>query len=351
MIEIKTINYHNEDELETFYRTGKTIRMGLSFQEIDWTDDHGLNQLVDQSSIQIQLFVGKGNGHLGRIAAIHFEGESHGILGWYECGNDRALSQDLLETALNKLKSWGCQKVIGPMNGSSWNTYRFNKTSDKPLMPGDPYQPLYYIQQWEQVGFKEKTVYQSDKAPVDLFEPMTLEEGKELAQQFNLTVDYYPITNSPEFLQQMHQFYHACFAGNPLFQSIDQESFNELSHKFARILYQECSLLVCNREGDPVSVLLSYKDIYHQLYESGQITDPIHQQKRLFIKTIATHPDWQGKQIGTLLVNLTQNLAKNSGIKEIYHMLMFKENLSATKGKEKFVTEKVREYALYEKEL
>ena len=351
MIEIQQINHQDADALENFYRIGKTIRTGLSYQEIDWTDDHGVDQLIDQDNIQIQLLQGKGNGHLGRLAVIHFQGESHGIIGWYECGDDDELSQELLNAAFEILRTWKCDQVIGPMNGSTWNTYRFNKTSDKPLLPGDPYQPLYYIRQWEKAGFSEKTTYQSDRAPVDLFAPMTLKEGQELAKQFNLSVDYYPTENTPEFLKQMHEFYHTCFARNPLFQPINQKDFNELSAKFARILNQECSLLVKDREGNPVSVLLSYQDIYHDHYKAGQITDEIHKQKRLFIKTIATHPDWQGKQIGTLLVNLTQNLAKEAGYAEIYHLLMFKENLSATKGKEKFVTEKVREYALYQKAL
>jgi ribosomal protein S18 acetylase RimI-like enzyme len=116
-------------------------------------------------------------------------------------------------------------------------------------------------------------------------------------------------------------------------------------------LNRDCSLIVRDRENKPVSVLLAYRDVYHELYAAGKTTDPDHLKKRLFIKTIATHPDYQGKQIGTLLVNLTQNLAKEAGYEEIYHMLMYKDNLSATKGKEKFVTKKVREYALMEKTL
>ena len=69
--------------------------------------------------------------------------------------------------------------------------------------------------------------------------------------------------------------------------------------------------------------------------------------KKLLIKTIATLPEWRNKQIGTLMINLVHNLANESEYDEIYHLLMYQENLSATKGKEKFVTTCVRQYALF----
>ena len=352
MIDITLLDKQNQDAIADFYAIGSAIRKSLSAAELNWTDDYGLEQFIQKEGIEVELIRAKGNGHLGRIAVIRFDNQPDlGILGWYECGDDDAVSQALLEAATKQCRAWGCKKVIGPMNGSTWNAYRFNLTADKPLLPGDPYQPLYYVRQWRDFGFTDKAVYQSDLAPSDLFQPMTLEEGKELAKQFNLSVDYYPADNQPDFLKKMYQFYHDCFSMNPLFQSISQDDFDRLSDQFAKILNRDCSLIVRDRENKPVSVLLAYRDVYHELYAAGKTTDPDHQKKRLFIKTIATHPDYQGKQIGTLLVNLTQNLAKEAGYEEIYHMLMYKDNLSATKGKEKFVTKKVREYALMEKSL
>jgi len=105
--------------------------------------------------------------------------------------------------------------------------------------------------------------------------------------------------------------------------------------------------LVTDKNDTPVAVTLCYKDIYHNYYLAGKISDNDHAKKRLLIKTIATHPDWQGKQIGTLMINLVLNMANENGYEEIYHLLMYQDNLSATKGKEKFVTKKIREYAIY----
>ena len=227
----------------------------------------------------------------------------------------------------------------------------FNKTADKPLLPGEPYQPLYYINLWENFGFKTYANYQSSIAPNDLFEPMTMAEGRELANQYNLKVDFYPTHPNAVFLDKMYNFYHACFKSNPLFKTIPKEDYLKLSAKFATILNSKLSLIVSDKEDNPVAITLSYKDIYHAYYLEGKINDNTHAKKRLFIKTIATHPDWQGKQIGTLMINLVHNLANENGYEEIYHLLMFQENLSATKGKEKFTTNIIREYAIYYKDI
>ncbi len=347
MTEIRIINPEVNADLEHFYAVGKAVRNSIAFQEIGWNDDHGLDQIIGESNLSLQLFTAKSNEGIGRIAAIKFDNQEEGIIGWYESADSQSLSDSLMKAAIDFLKTCGCKKVIGPINGSTWNNYRFNKTAEQPILPGEPFQPLYYIRLWEKYGFNEYSTYETTLAPNDLFEPMTMDEGQELAQQFNLKVVFYPTEPSSDFLDKMYDFYHACFQSNPLFHPIDKEAYHKLSNKFAQILNAEHSLLVTDKEDNPIAVTLTYNDVYHALYEEGKIKDQLHAKSRLLIKTIATHPDWQGKQIGTLMINLVHNLANESGYEEIYHLLMFNNNLSATKGKEKFVTKKVREYAIY----
>ncbi len=347
MIEILTINPLNKVELEEFYAIGTRVRSQYTKQEIPWNEDYSLNQFIGDSSVKVALFITREKGNIGRVAVFCFPNELEGVIGWYECSNSSTMSKILLEEATVFCKNEGCKKITGPINGSTWNNYRFNKTAESPLLPGEPYQPLYYIQQWLNFGFTESTTYQSDIAPKDLFEPMTLTEGKQLAQQFNLSIDYYPSNPTKEFINQMYTFYNECFSPNPFFKSIEKSEFESLTGKLALILDDKHSLLVKDRENNPIAVILSYKDVYYNLFKSNKIKNKEHESNRLFIKTIATHPKWQGKQIGTLMVNLVHNLANETGFSDIYHLLMFQDNLSATKGKEKFVTRKVRDYALY----
>lgn len=348
---ISILDVHNTTDLELFYSIGSQIRSQHEFQEIPWSDDLALDKFANDSNCAIELIVYQNQEKLGRVAAFKFKDKPEGIIGWYECSESEEVSKELLNRATQFLKEQSCKSVIGPINGNTWNSYRFNKTAEKPLMPGDPYQPLYYITFWESFGFNASVYYQTDTAPKDLFEPMTMAEGQQLAKQFNLSVDHYPEKATPEFLEQMHWFYHECFSGNPLFDPIELDDYGKLSEKLLQIFDHKHSLLVRNREGNPVAVTLSYRDIYHQLHKAGELKDADYQSNKLLIKTIATHPEYQGKQIGTLMINLVHNLANETGFDSIYHLLMYKDNLSATKGKEKFVTTCVRQYALYSLEL
>lgn len=351
MILIDILNPKNKSELDHFYAIGRAIRQKHSFQEIDWNDDHGLDQLIENETAKIQLITARSEEGIGRLVAVKYANQEEGILGWFECADNETISKALFDAAVSFFRENKCTKIIGPINGSTWNNYRFNKTAEKPLLPGEPYQPLYYIRLWEKYGFTEYTAYQSTLAPNNLFEPMTMDEGRELANQFHLKVDYYPPNPSPEFLEKMYAFYHTCFESNPLFKPINKEAYHKLSAKFAQILNVKHSLLVSDMDDNPVAITLSYNDVYHALYQAGKINDHEHAENRLFIKTIATNPAYQGKQIGTLMINLIHNLANQSGYQKIYHLLMYQNNLSATKGKEKFATQKVREYALYALEI
>ena len=348
---ITVLDPTNTKDLDLFYAIGKQVRLKHDFQALPWRDDQNISLFANNPACSIRLYIAEAGDYIGRIAALHFKDQKEGVIGWYECSASESTSDALLSNATSYLLKQGCTSVVGPINGDTWNSYRFNLTAEKPIMPGDPYQPAYYVEYWKRFGFESKVHYQSDTAPTDLFEPMTMEEGQELATQFNLNVAYYPHKPDAAFTAKMHQFYLACFENNPLFNDISLERYTELTEKLLQIFNPKHSLLVSDREGTPIAVTLSYEDVYHKLYEEGKLVDSEYATKKLLIKTIATHPEWRNKQIGTLMINLVHNLANQSGYDEIYHLLMFKENLSATKGKEKFVTKCVRRYALFSLEL
>jgi GNAT superfamily N-acetyltransferase len=341
----------NEDELVSFYQLGIDIRNRHHYHDATWSDDHGLKQLLHDKTVVLKLITAEKDGSYGRLAIMHYEKETQGIIGWYECDENEAVSDELLNTASTELKKLGCTSIIGPLNGSTWNSYRFNTTSEKPLMLGEPYQPMYYVEFWKRYGFLETATYETTIAPKNMFEPMTMAEGQELANQYHLKVTNYPTEPSQEFKEKMYHFYLTCFKSNPLFKPIELKAYLKLFEKFNLILNAKHSLLVTDYEDNPIAVTLSYNDVYHELYKQGKTKDITHAFPRLFIKTIATHPLYQGKQIGTLMINLIHNLANETGYNEIYHMLMYRSNLSAMKGKEKFVTKAVREYGLFTLEL
>ncbi|MCG8576387.1 MAG: GNAT family N-acetyltransferase [Flavobacteriales bacterium] len=350
-METTQLNPQITAELETFYQIGHHLRNEMYAIEIPWTESKDLDQWLKNPGMEFQFWTISEGEKQGRIAAYFIKGEQLGQLGWYECSDHDDVSSNLFDQACNWLKQHGCTTVLGPVNGSSWGNYRLNKTSEYPILPGDPYQPLFYVNQWQKAGFIEKYNYNSRLAPKSLIQPTSMEEAQQLAGQYGIKIHRIPETPSPELERKLYDFYNLCFDSNPLFQPLKYEDYQAFSNKANSICDRDHSFYLMNEEGTIIFVIICYLDVYHFAEQNGQLKGNNYPHKNLLIKTIATHPEWRGKQIGTMMINLVHQLADNHGCAAFYHLLMFDDNLSSTKGKEKFQTEIIREYTLMEKTL
>lgn len=349
---IEQLNIHNKDDVEKFYKTGEKIRQNNAIDGISWSDDHYLEELITRPELELQLFIAEKDGQTGRLAVMRYINDPKiGVIGWYETDENQKISNALLSKAVESCREMKSHSVMGPMNGNTWHQYRFNTSSEVPLLPGDPYNPKYYVDFWKKFGFKTFKNYLSSIADKDHFIPMSIEDGKKLAEEYQLEVEFFPQNIDDETLDKLYDFYNLCFQSNPLFTPISKEAYRAISAKAAQILNHEHSILVSDKKGFPVAVLISYHDIYHDAYQKGIVKTQEHAQKKLLIKTIATHPDWQNKKIGTLMVNFVYNQAHKNNYAEIFHLLMYQDNISAQKGAEKFTTQNSRWYELYKLDL
>ena len=80
-------------------------------------------------------------GWSGHVLARHGQlktesGQSVGTLGFFEAQNQPAEISSLLRSAALWLKRNGCDVVIGPLDGDTWHSYRFNlgPTNDPPFL-------------------------------------------------------------------------------------------------------------------------------------------------------------------------------------------------------------------------
>lgn len=351
-MEVNKINIKNSEELSSFYGIGKEIHDRNAPEGIPWSEDYYLDELLTYPEFEVQLFTANNGTNKGRVAVMRYINDPKtGVIGWYQCDADQEISDTLLNAAVSACRKMGCTSVIGPMNGNTWHHYRFNINSEVPLLPGDPYNPQYYVDFWKKFGFKTFKNYLSSIADKDHFVPMSIEDGKKLADQYQLEVDFFPKNLDDETLGKLYDFYNICFQGNPLFTKISKDAYRDITSKAAQILNYEHSLLIKDKKGFPVAVLLSYHDVYYEAYKKGSVKAPEHAHKKLLIKTIATHPNWQNKKIGTLMVNFIYNRAHENNYDEIFHLLMYQNNISAKKGEEKFTTQNSRRYELFKMDL
>ena len=275
------------------------------------------------------------------VAYLAKTNPSRGYLGWFAAAENRKAGEKVLISAMNWLKNKGCKIVLGPIDGCTWNNYRFNLDADQPLFIGEPYQPSFYLDLWKGVGFKENLLYESSIAPKEKIKPVNREQVEGLLLQKEAFLENLPEKQSNELLKELHEFNHCCFEENPCFESISIEQYIDLSNKIAAVVDYEHSFILRDKDDRIISFFLSFKDVLASDAKS----------KRLYIKTLATKPEWRNQHLGTIMINYITYSGYQHGYKDVIFSLMESNNLSATKGKTKFGAEIIRQYALYELKL
>ncbi len=189
-----------------------------------------------QAFIAVETQSTTGSKPVGRIVAavnqrlIDREGENIGLFGYFECIDDGAIAQALLETASHWLRSQGMVKIRGPIDLSTHNNCLFLVDGfDSPPMIMMPYNPPYYPQFMEQNGWhKAKDAY-AYNFPLD--EPLPKEFEKAYHFACNAGVSFRPIhTKGKDFEADAISLYHLfnqAFSANWSSTPRTQEEFLE----------------------------------------------------------------------------------------------------------------------------
>ena len=302
-------------------------------------NDSSLDFITNDANYFVKLYVSKLNNQAARLAILkNLEEPEKGIIGWYECDPSVLLSNAILFAAETELKKLNCTEVIGPLNGNTWLAYRFKTSSIVPLISSEPYQPIYYVDYWKDYGFKVLYTYFTEKANISDFQPVNKASKENLLRDYNLNLKAFPREISSDYFKKLYDLYHKSFESNPLFKPLNYEYYLTFSKQAKKQLDEEFSFVVEDENNSPIAVLLSYNGL-------SSIRD------KVLIKTIAIHPSWQNKQLGSLLVEHTYQKAKSQNIFEIYHLLMYASNLSSAKGKIMYDTTVHCTYELLQKQI
>lgn len=176
-----------------------------------------------QAFIAVNRSAANSSSPIGRIVAavnhrlIEREGRKIGLFGFFECVEDFAVAQALLNAACDWLRQQGMEAVRGPINLSTHNSCLFLVDGfDSPPMVMMPYNPPYYPQFVENDGWhKAKDAYAYNFA---LDQPLPTEFEKAYRVACKSGVQFRPLrTKGPEFEQDCVSLYHLfneAFANN-----------------------------------------------------------------------------------------------------------------------------------------
>lgn len=269
---------------------------------------------------------------------LEYENKKTACIGSYECINDTKASKFLLRHGFEFAKGKGYSYLIGPMEGSTWNNYRFSLDNSFPNFFMEPYHPVYYNEQFQASGFVEIAHYLSNIDEDIHFDSALIEEFETNLKKEGVVLRGLNMDKLEEDLHKIAQFCNDNFSDNFLFTPIDNQRFVEKYMKLAKLFDPRLVFIVEDKNGDMEGLSFSIADF----------NDP--EKKTNIVKSLVRKKDTNFKGIGAYLGAKTLQLTVNAGFSKIIHAFMIETNRSV-KISEHYHVKKYKSYALYGKEL
>lgn len=271
---------------------------------------------------QIKLFIAYENVTVvGRAAAmihpsISYNGLRTGLIGWYECIDNDGAAESVLSAVCDYLINNGCDWVIGPINGTTWNRYRLTVPSENRPFFLENYHKEWYFRQFNNNNFTTVASFYSSKIPL-------FESTNERIAHFEQTLEKKGVRirnfRIEQFEEEIEKIYKVCiqaFKNNFLYTPIEFVSFNKMYEKVKGILDPSLVKIAEDCNGEPSGFLFAVPDLF----------DP--QRSSAIIKTVAVVPGRTFQGLGTYLGVCTHKEMLQKGYTSVIHALIHESNIS-----------------------
>lgn len=262
------------------------------------------------------------------------DGKKTLLFGQYECIDDPSVANDLLYTALKLAFESGAEQIIGPMNGSTWEDYRFSKKNNEPNFLLEPCHPVYYNDQWISAGFQPLREYTSGidrELPWDQSEILRREE--ELLAG-GCTIRSIDTERFREELKWLYPLVTKAFSSNYLYSVCSEKEFVEKYLRAMPLVQPGFVLAAADEKGEPAGFVFCYHNSLNK------------KEKQLVVKTIARSPEKRFSGLGHVLGNRIVREARRQKYVALIHAFMIREGTS-TGISGTYSGETYKEYTLY----
>lgn len=267
-------------------------------------------------------------------------GETPGVIGHFAADSANA-ARLVLDACCDKLAQEGCTLAVGPMNGSTWRSYRLVTWSNgAPPFFMEPSNPDAYPGYFRTAGFYDYEKYMSDfegdMARTEL--PAAVARKNASA---GIVVRGFDNADFYGELKRIYDVSCVSFRANPLYMDIDAQSYaRQYSPFFGKV--PEKLVLLAERGNELVGFLFAIPDFAQAA--RGEAIDTV------IFKTIAVRPEVLHLGLGALLVDKVRNNAMDIGFKNAVYALMHQANTSR-KTSARTVAVPLREYTLFARRL
>jgi len=235
--------------------------------------------------------------------------------GLYECVNDMETANLLLTKIKAEAKALGAEYLIGPMNGSTWDSYRLSIDNSEPQFFLEPYHHLYYNEQLAVNGFNEIANYVSQLDTQLNFDDPYLLRWEKIIAEHRITIRNINVEEYEKELDALYPFICETFKNNFLYTEISKQTFLEKYLPLKEILDKNFVWIAEDENKKMVGVFFAISDFYSN-------------QKGAIIKTLARLPERKYAGVLHVIANhFIKHLSLN-GYTYIIHAFMQVNNTS-----------------------
>jgi len=257
-----------------------------------------------------------------------------GMIGHYEA-SDRSAGVAMLAEALRMLPN--VDRVLGPINGSTWARYRLALPGDAPPFLSEPTNPAEYIDDFAAAGFRVAAWYESARV-TDLSTPDPRAAGApERLRARGVTVRALLPDRFDQELEALYALTVDAFAENLYYTPISFAEFRARYTPLRPLLEPELVRLAEDEEGRLLGYVFAFPDL---------LTMSAGRPTRVVLKTLASAQGARGLGLGTFLGDEIRRLAHERGYTEVIHALMHVQNASV--GISRHTADVFRRYSLYQ---
>lgn len=267
-------------------------------------------------------------------------GERVGLVGGFRATAEPA-ARDVLARAGAVLRARGCTLAVGPMDGSTWRSYRFvTDPGAEPPFLLEPAQPPEWPRWWRAAGFAPLAEYYSTATADLAARDGRVERAAARLRAEGVTIRPLDLARFEAELDAIHAVSVAAFAGNFLYTPLPREEFLA-QYRAARAQVRPELLLLAEHAGRPVGFVFVLPDLL-QARRGEPVTTAI-------VKTLAVRPGRAWAGLGAVLLAEVQAAARRLGFRRAIHALMHERN--ASRNLSAHYARTIRRYTLFARKL
>ncbi len=267
-------------------------------------------------------------------ASLWYPGENTGYLGNFYA-QSQEIANELLTIAQNRFTVNGVRTIYGPINGSTWNQYRFVTSgfTNKPFL-FEPFNPESYPKYFLEFGFETAASYESS---------ILKTQAKYNHSQINLApnIELCPFNQEKALgeLESMYEVAISSFADNLLYSDISKQEFID---KYKPLLASlDPRLVILAKEGKG-KLAQTVGFIFAIPYDFSRTC------RTVVLKTLCRLKGDQYKGLGLALTSACHQSAHNIGYTRAVHALYKTDSASQVLSKSQ-QSKVLRKYSLFKK--